>query len=111
MQHFGQPVTADHGGQGDQDFDLILVHPLEQPVTGGPEEKAIGQAAAHLDQEDMANGGAVQAALGLQQKKQGKKDDHPHTVVEQGFAADDGFQFPWRPCLVHDPQYGNGIGG
>ncbi len=116
VEMFGQGIAASDQGEGNEDFDLILIDTLEHVVGDQADDHAEYDATDGLAQEDQRDVGDAWGVGGMRPHARGdaeqcEEDDDTDAVVEEGLAADLRFEIFRCAQALHDRQDRDRVGG
>lgn len=108
---FSAGVAAHGEGEGEEDFDLVVVDALEKLVGGDAGDKSEEDAAGGFAEEEEGDLMESDGAWVCEHVEEGEEEDDADAVVEEGFTGDLGFEGFGGVGLFHDAQDGDGVGG
>ncbi len=111
VQFSGHRRAADHQGQGQHHFDLILLDALDHQVHDVADQPAKHHAANRFMGKQHGRGADRRRLAQLRDAQQHGEHHHRGAVVEQRFADDGGFQRFRRIGGPQHTEYGNRVGG
>ncbi len=111
VEDLGELVAPGDEGEGDEDFELVVVYLLEHPEGKATDGEAEEDSACGLDEEEFTDEACTQFAFAGGDGEDGEEDDDADAIIEKGFAGDFRLKRFRGTGFFEKAKDGYGIGG